>query len=62
MGKLLEWTKGQLPPRFNRRQCAAEWKGNCYSNAKLKKMLGWKPKVPFLEASNLYFDCDEGKL
>jgi nucleoside-diphosphate-sugar epimerase len=47
---------GQLPARFNRRRCAAEWKGNRYSNDKLKKMLGWKPRVPFDQASRLYFD------
>lgn len=50
------WSKGQLPPRFNRRRCAAEWKGNSYSNAKLKRMVGWKPRVPFDQAARLYFD------
>jgi len=55
------WSKGQLPPRFNRRQCAAEWKGNCYSNAKLKEMLGWGPKVSFVEARKLYFSAMKGK-
>ena len=43
-------THGQLPPAFNRRRCAAEWKGNRYSNAKLKQRLGWTPKVPMDEA------------
>jgi nucleoside-diphosphate-sugar epimerase len=41
---------GQLPPAFNRRRCAAEWKGNRYSNAKLKEKLGWTPRVPMDEA------------
>jgi nucleoside-diphosphate-sugar epimerase len=44
-----EWysvrSQGQLPPAFNRRRCAAEWKGNRYSNAKLRARLGWAPKV-----------------
>src|SRR5207248_8677725 len=40
------WTKGQLPPVFNRRRCAAEWKGNQYSNQRLQERLGWKPRVP----------------
>jgi nucleoside-diphosphate-sugar epimerase len=43
-------TQGQLPPAFNRRRCAAEWKGNRYSNAKLKEKLGWTPRVPMDEA------------
>jgi nucleoside-diphosphate-sugar epimerase len=56
-----DWSKGQLPPRFNRRQCAAEWKGNCYSNAKLKKMLAWRPRVSFDEAIKRYFEASESK-
>ncbi|HEU5397532.1 MAG TPA: NAD-dependent epimerase/dehydratase family protein [Verrucomicrobiae bacterium] len=41
---------GQLPPVFNRRRCAAEWKGNRYSNAKIRERLGWKPKVKMNDA------------
>jgi nucleoside-diphosphate-sugar epimerase len=37
--------KGQLPPAFNRRRCAADWKGNCYSNRKLRDRVGWQPRV-----------------
>lgn len=37
--------QGQLPPVFNRRRCAAEWKGNRYTNRKLHERLGWKPRV-----------------
>jgi nucleoside-diphosphate-sugar epimerase len=40
-----KWSKGQLPPAFNRRRCAAEWKANRFSNEKLRKRLGWKPRV-----------------
>jgi nucleoside-diphosphate-sugar epimerase len=43
-------SKGQLPPAFNRRRCAAEWKGNRYSNQKLHDRLGWKPRVNMEEA------------
>jgi len=43
-------SKGQLPPAFNRRRCAAEWKGNRYSNQKLHDRLGWKPRVKMDEA------------
>jgi nucleoside-diphosphate-sugar epimerase len=42
--------KGQLPPAFNRRRCAAEWKGNRYTNRRLKECLGWRPRVGLDEA------------
>jgi nucleoside-diphosphate-sugar epimerase len=50
------WSKGQLPPVFNRARCSAYWKGNTYSNAKLKQMVGWKPRVAFPEGLNLFFE------
>jgi len=43
--KYSKWSKGQLPPVFNRRRCSAEWKGNRYSNRKLRDRLGWQTKV-----------------
>lgn len=43
--KYSKWSKSQLPPVFNHRRCAAEWKGNRYSNEKLRRLLGWKPRV-----------------
>jgi nucleoside-diphosphate-sugar epimerase len=49
------WSNGQLPPSFNRRRCAAYWKGNRYNNRKLKDRLGWSPAVPFAEAAKRYF-------
>jgi nucleoside-diphosphate-sugar epimerase len=52
--KYSEWSKKQVPPAFNRRRCAAEWKGNRYSNQKLKDCLGWKPKVPMDQAMALF--------
>jgi nucleoside-diphosphate-sugar epimerase len=48
--KYSKWSKGQLPPAFNRRRCAAEWKGNRYSNQKLHDRLGWKPRVNMQDA------------
>jgi nucleoside-diphosphate-sugar epimerase len=51
-----EWSKGQVPPVFNRRKCSAYWKRNAYSNDKLKNLLGWEPRVSFVEASNRYFE------
>jgi nucleoside-diphosphate-sugar epimerase len=47
-------TRGQLPPVFNRRRCAAEWKGNRYSNEKLHRLLGWEPKVKLAEAMSSF--------
>jgi nucleoside-diphosphate-sugar epimerase len=43
--KYSNYSKGQLPPAFNRRRCAADWKGNRYSNQKLRERLGWKARV-----------------
>jgi len=54
--KYAKWSEGQLPPVFNRRRCATYWKGNKYSNKKLKELLGWRPRVPFGEASGEYFE------
>jgi nucleoside-diphosphate-sugar epimerase len=51
-----KWSEGQLRPAFNRRRCATYWKGNKYSNQKLKDRVGWKPTVPFEEASRRYFE------
>lgn len=50
------WSKGQLPPAFNRRRCATYWKGNAYSNRKLKQLAGWSPPVSFTEAARRYFE------
>jgi nucleoside-diphosphate-sugar epimerase len=38
-------SKYQLPPVFNRRRCAAEWKATRFSNQKIKERLGWNPRV-----------------
>ena len=48
--KYAKWSKNQLPPVFNRRRCSAEWKGNRYSNQKLKDRLGWKPRISMEQA------------
>lgn len=49
-------SKGQLPPVFNRRRCASQWKGNRYSNQKLRERLGWKPRVNMGEAMSLFLN------
>jgi nucleoside-diphosphate-sugar epimerase len=47
-------SKNQLPPVFNRRRCAAQWKKMGYSNQKLKARLGWEPRVPMDEAMEAF--------
>jgi nucleoside-diphosphate-sugar epimerase len=52
--KYSRWSKNQLPPAFNRRRCSAEWKGNRYSNQKLREQLGWRPRVPLKRAMEAF--------
>jgi nucleoside-diphosphate-sugar epimerase len=47
-------SKNQLPPAFNRRRCAAEWKSNYYSNRKAREQLDWKPRVPMQKAMEAF--------
>jgi nucleoside-diphosphate-sugar epimerase len=53
--KYSEWSKGQLPLAFNRKRWHAYWKKTRYSNEKLKKRLGWAPKVPTVDGLQRYF-------
>jgi len=48
--KSAKWSNRQLPAVFNRRRCAAEWKGDRYSNPRLDQRLDWKPRVPMEQA------------
>jgi 2-alkyl-3-oxoalkanoate reductase len=54
--KYAKWSEYQLPPVFNRRRCSAEWKGNRYSNQKLKDRLGWRPRVNMDKAVEAFLD------
>jgi nucleoside-diphosphate-sugar epimerase len=54
--KYSKWSDAQLPPVFNRRKCAALWKGNRYSNSKLKELLHWRPKMDLDDGLRYYFD------
>jgi nucleoside-diphosphate-sugar epimerase len=54
--KYSSWSEGQLPPVFNRRAWHAYWKGSRYSNAKVKRVLGWTPRVPTAEGLRRYFE------
>jgi nucleoside-diphosphate-sugar epimerase len=53
------WSKGQVPPVFNRRMCSFAWKGHRYSNHKLKELLGWTCRVPMEEALTRYFEYQQ---
>jgi len=54
--KYAGWSRGQLPLAFNRRKCAAEWKGNRYTNQKIKEYLGWQPQVTTAEGIKRHCD------
>jgi nucleoside-diphosphate-sugar epimerase len=54
--KYSEWSEWQLPPVFNRKRWSNYWKGNSYSNEKLKTKLGWETKIGFEEAAKRYFE------
>jgi nucleoside-diphosphate-sugar epimerase len=55
------WSEGQLPPSFNRKRWHAQWKKTNYSNAKLKTLVGWAPKVTTEEGLRRYFESPRGK-
>jgi nucleoside-diphosphate-sugar epimerase len=59
--KYSDWSEGQLPPVFNRRAWHAYWKGSRYSNAKLKRMVGWTPRVSTPEGLRRYFASCQSK-
>ena len=54
--KYSRWSEGALGPTFNRYSCAAYWKGNRYSNRKLKALLNWRPAVSYQEGMHAYYD------
>jgi nucleoside-diphosphate-sugar epimerase len=54
--KYAEWSKGQMPPAFNRKRWHADWKKTSYSNDKLKMKLGWSPRVTTEEGLRRYFE------
>ncbi len=54
--KYSQWSQGQLPPVFSRREWAAFWKRTQYSNRKVKTLLGWSPRVPMSQGLQLFFE------
>lgn len=59
--KYSSWSHGQLPPAFNRNRWNSLWKSTEYSNAKLKKELGWYPPIPTEEGLRRYFAACRGE-
>lgn len=51
-----EWSKGQLPLDFNRKRWNTYWRKTRYSNDKVKKSLGWRPRVITSDGFRLYFE------
>jgi nucleoside-diphosphate-sugar epimerase len=56
------WSEEQLPPAFNRRKWHAYWKKTRYSNEKLKKRLGWTPKVRTEDGMRLFFESCKSRI
>jgi nucleoside-diphosphate-sugar epimerase len=57
-----EWSRGQLPPTFNRSAWHAYWKGSHYTNAKAKTLLGWRPTIPTDEGMKRYIEAARGTI
>jgi nucleoside-diphosphate-sugar epimerase len=55
-------SRGQIPPAFNRRRCAAEWKRKRFSNARLREAMKWRPRVGMTEAMTRYFSALRGQV
>lgn len=54
-GTLSRILRGGSPSRYNHRRWSAYWKGNTYTNEKLKRLLGWVPNVSMEEGMNRYY-------
>jgi nucleoside-diphosphate-sugar epimerase len=54
--KMAAASRGQLPEFVDRRAWHAYWKGSKYSNAKLKNVLGWQPRVSTREGLERFFE------
>jgi nucleoside-diphosphate-sugar epimerase len=50
-----DWSAGQLPAVYNRRNWHAYWKKTSYSNAKAKALLNWAPRVSTADGLRRYF-------
>lgn len=54
--KYSAWSRGQLPPVFNRLVWHAYWKGSITVNHKIKTRLGWCQRVPTAEGLKRLFE------
>lgn len=55
-----KWSRGQVPPAYTPREWVAIWKRTGYSNAKIKKLLGWEQRIQTTEGlRNLLRSCRE---
>jgi nucleoside-diphosphate-sugar epimerase len=50
------WSRGQLPPAFNRKKWNSLWRKTRYTNQKLKLRLGWVPRVSTSEGLKQHFE------
>jgi nucleoside-diphosphate-sugar epimerase len=53
--RYVDWSKGQIPPVFTRYKVDSAWKGNRFSNDRLKA-LGWHPLVTTEDGLRRHFD------
>jgi nucleoside-diphosphate-sugar epimerase len=53
--KYSAWSRGQLPPAFNRLAWHAYWKGSIPVNDKIKARLGWRQRIPTTEGMKVLF-------
>ena len=51
------WSGGQLPLAFTLSRWNREWRKTHYSNAKLKRQLGWTPRISTEEGMHRYFQA-----
>jgi nucleoside-diphosphate-sugar epimerase len=61
-GKYSAWSQGQLPPVYGLRTWHAYWKRTCYSNEKLKRQLGWEPRVATADGLERFFESCRRRL
>lgn len=54
--KFANWSKGQLPLVYTRREWWAIWKKVEFKNNKIKEKLGWRQSVSTREGLNMFFD------
>jgi nucleoside-diphosphate-sugar epimerase len=60
--KYSRWSMEQLPLVFTESRWYREWKKTTYSNEKLKRQLGWNPRVSMEEGLRRYFQrCETGE-